>query len=123
MDYVELIIGAVSGGALATLLTLPSVVKKAKAEARAADIDNLQKAVEGWHGIADERQEENMQQRERIALLNQKIDELYGQIAEQRDKYNAELVINNQLRIDATKNEVRLCNVRGCEQRTPPTGF
>lgn len=123
MDYVELIIGAVSGGALATLLTLPSVVKKAKAEARAADIDNLQKAVEGWHGIADERQEENMQQRERIALLNQKIDDLYGQIAEQRDKYSAELIINNQLRIEAAKNAIKLCEKRNCQDRTPPTGF
>ena len=45
------------------------------------------------------------------------------QIADQRDKYSAELIINNQLRIEAAKNEIKLCQRRNCEDRTPPTGY
>lgn len=122
-ETIQIIISVLSGGALTALITIPSAIKKARAEARSADLDNLQKAVDGWHSIADERQEECQQQRAQIEALNGKIDELYNQIADQRDKYSAELIINNQLRIEAAKNEIKLCQRRNCEDRTPPTGY
>ena len=122
-ETIQIILSAIGGGVLTSLVSLPYVAKKAKAEARSADLDNLNKAVEGWHGIADERQEENQQQRAQIAALNEKIDSLYAQIAEQRDKYSAEQIINNQLRIEAAKNEIKLCQLRNCDKRTPPTGY
>lgn len=123
MEWLDTLIGAVSGGALATLLTLPSIIKKAKAEARAADITNMQQAIDGWHQIADERQQEVAEVKERCTSLDDKIDTLYDKINEWRDKFSAEQIINAQLRIEIEKNKIRLCEKAGCQDRTPPTGF
>lgn len=108
---------------LTAIGTLPAVIRKTRAEARAADLENLQKAIEGWRSIADERQEEVTTQHERINLLNNKIDTLYGQIERLRNDLSSELLINNQLRIEAARDEVKMCQKRGCAERTPPTGF
>ena len=57
MEWLNLIISAAAGGTLVAIFTLPSAIRKAKAEARSADLDNLQKACDGWKALADERQE------------------------------------------------------------------
>lgn len=123
MNWIEIIIGIVSGGALATLATLPFIVKKSKAEARALEIDNLQKAMESWKQLADERQEENTKNDERIDQLNTTIDGLYKDIGDWRDKYNGAQDEITALKVWRAANEVKLCQVKGCESRTPPTGY
>lgn len=130
MEWINIIIGAVSGGALATLLTLPSVIKKAKAEARAADIDNLQKAMDGWHALADERQEANRERDQVIKEMQQRNDELqgiiterYSEIGEWRNRYHEACESISQLKIEAAKNAVKHCEKRACTDRTPPTGY
>lgn len=123
MNWVEIIIGIVSGGALVTLATLPFIVKKSKAEARALEIDNLQKAMESWKQLADERQEENTKNDERIDQLNTTIDGLYKDIGDWRDKYNGAQDEITALKVWRAANEVKLCQIKGCENRTPPTGY
>ena len=63
MEWVDTFIGIVGGGVITTLVTLPSLIKKARGEARSIDLDNLQKAVESWKELADERQEANQKKR------------------------------------------------------------
>ena len=123
MELLNTIIGAIGGGALTALITLPSIIKKAKAEARAADIANIQQAMHSWHLLADERQEELQQRNQRIDQLNTTIDNLYQLNSQWRDKYNSLQETNAQLRVEIEKNKVKICQKPGCADRTPPTGF
>ena len=123
MEWINMLIGIIGGSTLTALFTIPSTIRRAKSEARSVDLDNLQKAIDGWHQIADERQEVAIQQHERIDQLNNKIDRLYADLTTVRDNLNAELLINNELRIEAAKKDIKLCNKRNCQDRTPPTGY
>lgn len=123
MNWLEIIIGALSGGALVSLLTMPSIIKKAKAEAKAADNDNALRVADGWKQLADERQEANADRDRRIHELNEKIDTLYVVNSEWRDKYNAQQEEITRLKVAAAADAPRLCERRGCPDRTPPTGY
>lgn len=123
MEWINIIIAAISGGALVSFFTLPSAIKKAKAEARSADLDNLQKAVEGWKELADERQEANREKDARITELTKQVDERYIDIGQWRDKYNTLQEENTTLKVKIATDEVKLCLKRGCPDRTPPTGY
>lgn len=123
MDWLDIILGLISGGAITSLFTLPSAIRRARSETRTVDLDNLQRALEGWHQLSDERQQTIAEQQTSIDRLNQKIDTLYDQLNQLRDDLSSQTIINTQLRIEAAKNEVKLCQVRNCKDRTPPTGF
>ncbi|MBQ9639121.1 MAG: hypothetical protein IJV22_06165 [Bacteroidales bacterium] len=122
MDWVEIVIGFVGGG-MVSMLTIPSVVKRSKAEARAVELDNLQKAVEGWKELADERQEANHDRDSRIKELNEKIDSLYEQIGVLRADRDAKIEENTTLKVKIATDEVKLCMVRGCASREPQSGY
>ena len=122
MEWLELILGFVGGGFI-SLLTIPSVIKKSKAEARAVELDNLQKAVAGWKELADERQEANHDRDERIKELNTKIDELYADITRHRNENSDLQKENTRLQVKIATDEVKLCMVRGCASREPQSGF
>ena len=122
MDWLELVLGFVGGG-LVSLLTIPSVIKKSKAEARAVELENLQKAVEGWKELADERQEANHDRDERIKELNGKIDELYGDITRHRNENSTLMQENTRLQVKIATDEVKLCMVRNCANREPQSGY
>lgn len=137
MDIFDIIISAISGGALITALTIPSAIKKARADARsaeaaskAAEIDNLNKVIEGWEKLSNERQEANeslhtqMQAKEaHIDTLNGKIDYLYSLNSDWRDKYNAKCEEVSSLKVKIATDEVKLCMVRGCKDREPQSGY
>lgn len=122
MAWLEIILGFVGGG-LVSLLTIPSVIKKSKAEARAVELDNLQKAVESWKQLADERQEANHDRDECIRELNAKIDELYGDITRHRNDNSELMKENTRLQVKMATDEVKLCMVRNCANREPQSGF
>ncbi len=122
LEWLQLILGFVGGG-FVSLLTIPSVIKKSKAEARAVEIDNLQKACDGWKELADERQEANREKDERIKELTRQVDERYADIGMWRDKYNAQQDEITELRVYKATNEVKLCMKRGCQDREPQSGY
>lgn len=121
------IAGVVFGGGLVGVFTIPQVIKKARAEAKAAEMDNVQKASEAWKELAEERQEAynelHKEYKDETEKKNAKIDDLYMQINDWRDKYNHSQEDLSQERIWRASNEVKLCQVKGCDTRTPPTGY
>lgn len=123
IDLINTIISVIGGGTLVAAFTLPSAIRKAKAEARSADLDNLQKACDGWKALADERQEENTMQRQRIADLTAQVDARYVDIGTWRDRCALQQEEITELKIYKATTEMKLCVVRNCEKRDPPSGF
>ena len=123
IEWMDTVMGIIGGGTLVSLLTLPSIIKKAKAEAKASELDNMQKVADGWKAIADERQEACMEKERVIAEKEAKIDALYIQIGAQRDAYNEKVEENTELKVYKATNEVKLCMRRGCADREPQSGY
>ncbi len=123
MEWLDTIIGLIGGGTLVTLATLPSIIKKAKTDVVAAQLDNMQKVADGWKAIADERQEACQEKERVIADKDAKIDALYIQLGTQREAYNAKVEENTELKVYKATNEVKLCMRRGCGDREPQSGY
>lgn len=127
MDWINIIIGLLTGGGIVAIITIPQAIKKAKAETRAAELDNVQKASDAWRDLANERQEAyndlRTEYKEEIDKKNTKIDELYTELNTLRDRYNTRTEELSQERVWRASNEVKLCIVRGCDRRDPPTGY
>ena len=127
---VQVILSLIAGGGLTILVTLPWIIKKSRADARASELDNVRKAVTEWQKIADERQEQvsEMIEREKQYFaereqLNKKIDELYVVNSGWRDRYNDLQTENTRLQVKAATDEVKLCLRRNCQQREPQSGY
>ena len=123
MEWLDTFIGLIGGGTLVTLATLPSIIKKAKTDVVAAQLDNMQKVTDGWKAIADERQEACQEKERVIAEKDAKIDALYIQLGTQREAYNAKVEENTELKVYKATNEVKLCMRRGCGDREPQSGY
>lgn len=123
MEWLDTFIGLIGGGTLVTLVTLPSIIKKAKTDVVAAQLDNMQKVADGWKAIADERQEACQEKERVIADKDAKIDALYIQLGTQREAYNAKVEENTELKVYKATNEVKLCMRRGCGDREPQSGY
>jgi len=130
LDWLNIIIGIVSGGTLITLITIPFIRKKAEAEARkavaeakATEIENMKAVADGWKEIAEERQEACKEKDQRIAELTHQVDERYIDIGNWRDKYNAQQEEITSLKVQIAANTPKLCEKRGCPDRTPPSGY
>ena len=123
MEWLDTFIGLIGGGTLVTLATLPSIIKKAKTDVVAAQLDNMQKVADGWKAITDERQEACQEKERVIAEKDAKIDALYIQLGTQREAYNAKVEENTELKVYKATNEVKLCMRRGCGDREPQSGY
>ena len=137
VDIINLLLGFIGGSGLVTVATIPAIIKKAKAEARAAEIENAQKAAEArskdienaqkaadeWTKIANERQEEIEQLKAELKEKNTHIDTLYGSISIWRDKYNEKCEEVTALKVYKATNEVKICVRRGCGDREPQSGY
>ena len=123
IEVLNIIIGFLTGGGIVTVITLPAVIKKARAEARAAEIDNVKQAIETWKEIANERQEEINEIKKEVEDKNAKINSLYIINSEWRDKYNDKCELITTLKVKMASNEVKLCQRRGCQDREPQTGY
>ena len=98
IDWIDTLIGLAAGGGLVGIFTIPSAIKKAKAEAKEPEI-------EAWRKLVDELQEQNRDLRERITTnenrideLNRRIDDLYKTNGEWREENNnLKLQLDNEL--------------------------
>ena len=112
----SVIAGIFAGGVPASILFFRASKRKAEAEAELAhaqaEQQNNANAIELAHEFRDlaEKREAQLDEKDR------KIDELYNKIGEQRNTIA-------DLEVWKAKNEYRICEKRGCPDRTPPTGF
>ena len=123
IEILNIVIGLLTGGGLVSVFTIPALIKKAKAEARAAEIENVKQAVETWKEISNERQEEIGELKKELEEKDSKIDSLYLVNSEWRDKYNEKCAVITDLKVKMATNEVKLCKRRGCAQREPQSGY
>lgn len=137
IEWVNLIVGVIAGGGLITIITIPQIRKKAEAEAKAAEIantksvaeakaaeiENVKAIADGWKELAEERQEACKKKDARIAELTSQIDARYIDIGEWRNRYNQKCEENTALKVQIASNTPKICEKRGCGDRTPPTGY
>jgi predicted nucleic acid-binding Zn-ribbon protein len=80
MEYVSMILNALLGGSLiVTLVTLRPARRKANAEAKASDLDNIQEIIGIWKKAVEDLKVELAETRERHESLNESMQrELEG---------------------------------------------
>lgn len=118
-ELIQLIGGAVSSIVMPLLgifLFYNAKERKAYAEARKAEMDNLTGYAAEWKELYEQRDS-------RVCELNQKIDQLYVEknddrqrIRELQEKVSALTQENQVLRF-------KECQVRGCKDRMPPSDY
>lgn len=95
LEYISFVLNAVLGGGfLVSLLTLRSTRKKAKAEAKANELDNVQEAITIWREMAANLKSELAQSRkENDALVN----EMRKEIESLRRAVSRLTTVNNKM--------------------------
>lgn len=86
------------------------------AEAKRAEQDNEISITNEWIKVADERER-------KIQEKDNKIDALYLELANWRDKYNTMTADLHGVKLDLQTAEWKVCNRRSCTNRTPPSDF
>ena len=127
MDILQTIVPIISalaaGGGLTTLFYYKlsrrlknAEANKADAEVEKAKLENELSVAKEWKEIASERER-------RIDLKDAKIDALYVEISQWRDRYNKLAGEAAQKDIELLQAAYRICNRPGCPDREPQTGF
>lgn len=76
MEWIQLIIGIISGGAFTQLLTIAIQRKKAVAEVTTNELGNVGSAILIWKNIAIDLEERLKMADDRITRLIERVDEL-----------------------------------------------
>lgn len=105
----SVIAGIFAGGVPASILFFRAHKDKAHAEAKSVEISNDLALAQEYKKLVDYLDGENTE-------AQAKIDSLYDQIADLRRQCTA-------LEVWKAQHEYRICEKRGCPERTPPTGF
>lgn len=90
--------------------------KLAEAEARKAELDNIASFAEEWKQLYEQRDK-------RVDELNAKIDRLYQDKEDDRKRIRELQEKNQQLTLDIQAANFKKCEVKGCKDRQPPTGY
>lgn len=116
-EYIPLIINSLlGGGALSAILFFRSRQRKENAHASLAESEAIKGFATEWREIAEERER-------KIVEKDAKIDALYCNITEWRDRYNS---LNEKCQttlLERQAADYKVCNKRGCAEREPQTGF
>lgn len=89
-------------------------IKQAEAAKAEADLNTL--AAHEWREIAENREV-------KINKKDEKIEELYKENREWRDKYNELESKLHRLEVERIKEQIRICNKPKCADREPQSGF
>lgn len=90
--------------------------KQAEAVAKAAEEDNITSYAQEWKDLYEKKEA-------RVNQLEAKVDELYGQINDDRSRIRELQEKNTTLSLDLQKAQFMKCEVKGCDKRQPPTGY
>ena len=90
--------------------------KLAEAEARKAEQDNIVGFAEVWKALYEQRDK-------RVDELNAKIDQLYQDKETDRQRIRELQEKCQQFSLDLQAAKFLKCEVKGCKDRQPPTGY
>lgn len=88
----------------------------AEAEARKAEQDNVASFAEEWKALYEQRDK-------RVDELNAKIDQLFQEKETDRQRIRELQEKCQQLSLDLQAAKFLKCEVKGCKDRQPPTGY
>ena len=88
----------------------------AEAEARKAEQDNIVGFAEEWKALYEQRDK-------RVDELNEKINQLEAKADEDRRRIRELQEKNLQLSLDLQAAKFLKCELKGCKERKPPTGY
>lgn len=101
---------------LEVFLFYDSKKRKANAEARRAELDNLTLYADEWKALYEQRDK-------RVDELNAKIDQLYKEKEEDRQRIRELQEKNTKLALENTSLRIKECQVKGCKSRVPPSDY
>lgn len=122
------IIGSLGGiTGLISLLYIKQERTSKDLDNTAKELDNEAKQSEEWRKLYEEERQRNIKEREQydetLKQKDAKIDELYAEIANQR---NQKVELHNriaELSVENTKLKILKCEKANCGYRQPPTGY
>ena len=115
-NIISIISLLISSGAIGGIFFLHSRLRKANAEATAAENANSITIAEEWREIAERREVQ-------LAEKDKKIDTLYGQITEWRNKYHESETDKHKLALENATMKIKTCERRACKDREPQSGY
>lgn len=90
--------------------------RKADAEARKAEADNITTYAAEWKELYEKKEK-------KVAELDAKIDLLYEHISKDRERISELTEKNTALELKNQMLEVKKCDVRACSGRIPPSDY
>lgn len=118
-NIIQMVGGAVSSIVLPLLgifLFYNAKERKAYAEARKAEMDNLTGYAAEWKELYEQRDR-------RVNELNQKIDQLYEEKEADRQRIRELQEKTTALALDNQVLRIKECQVKGCGKRVPPSDY
>ena len=123
MEQLSEIISMIGGGVSSIVLPLLGVLlfydakqRKAYAEARRAEADNITQYAAEWKELYENEHSDK-------SALNDKIDQLYQEKEQDRQRIRELQEKNTSLALENQALKIRECKVKGCQQRQPPSDY
>ena len=116
VTIISSLVSSVALPVLGVFLFYDSKKRKANAEARRAELDNLTLYADEWKALYEQRDK-------RADELNAKIDQLYKEQADDRQRIRELQEKNTTLALENTSLRIKECQVKGCKSRIPPSDY
>ncbi|WP_296261844.1 hypothetical protein [uncultured Phocaeicola sp.] len=116
VSIISSLISSVALPLLGVFLFYDSKKRKANAEARRAELDNLTVYADEWKALYEQRDK-------RVDELNAKIDQLYKEKEDDRQRIRELQEKNTTLALENTSLRIKECQVKGCKSRVPPSDY
>ena len=116
VTIISSLVSSVALPVLGVFLFYDSKKRKANAEARKAEMDTLTGYAEEWKGLYEQRDK-------RVDELNAKIDQLYKEKEDDRQRIRELQEKNTTLALENTSLRIKECQVKGCKSRVPPSDY
>lgn len=123
MEQISELLSSVGGAVTTILLPIIGVFlfydskkRKAAAEARKAEAENITNYASEWKGLYEKKEG-------RVAELDAKIDRLYAEKNDDRMLIRELYEKITALEIENLKLTVKRCDVKGCPNRQPPSDY
>jgi uncharacterized protein HemX len=116
VTIISSLVSSVALPVLGVFLFYDSKKRKANAEARRAELDNLTVYADEWKALYEQRDK-------RVDELNAKIDQLYKEKEDDRQRIRELQEKNTTLALENTSLRIKECQVKGCKSRVPPSDY